>query len=79
MTITAPVELAGSGSVLPARRVARRRVSAVPTLAARRLALSVRSPRALIILVMNPVMNPVLFALVLAPALSASTTHGFVR
>jgi ABC-2 type transport system permease protein len=42
------------------------KVRAVPTLAARRLALSVRSPRSLII----PVMNPVLFALVLAPALA---------
>jgi ABC-2 type transport system permease protein len=41
-------------------------VRAVPALAARRLALSVRSPRSLII----PVMNPVLFALVLAPALA---------
>jgi ABC-2 type transport system permease protein len=42
------------------------RVRAVPTLAARRLALSVRSPRSLLI----PVLNPVLFALVLAPALA---------
>jgi ABC-2 type transport system permease protein len=39
---------------------------AVRTLATRRLALSVRSPRSLII----PVMNPVLFAVVLAPALA---------
>ena len=39
---------------------------AVPTLTARRLALSVRSPRALIL----PVLTPVLFALVLAPALA---------
>ncbi|HYA45892.1 MAG TPA: ABC transporter permease [Acidimicrobiales bacterium] len=36
------------------------------TLAARRLALSVRSPRSLVL----PVMNPALFALVLAPALA---------
>jgi ABC-2 type transport system permease protein len=42
------------------------RARAVPALTARRLALSVRSPRSLII----PVMNPVLFALVLAPALA---------
>jgi ABC-2 type transport system permease protein len=41
-------------------------VRAVPTLAARRLALSVRHPRALVL----PVMNPVLFALVIAPALA---------
>ena len=51
--------------------VGRRRVSAVPTLAARRLALSVRSPRSLII----PVMNPVLFALVLAPALAHTVAN----
>jgi ABC-2 type transport system permease protein len=43
-----------------------RRVHAVPALTARRLSLSVRSPRSLIL----PVMNPVLFALVLAPALA---------
>jgi ABC-2 type transport system permease protein len=43
-------------------------VRAVPTLALRRLALSVRSPRALLI----PVLNPVLFALVLAPALAST-------
>lgn len=43
-----------------------REVRAVPTLAARRLALSVRNPRALVL----PVMNPVLFALVIAPALA---------
>jgi ABC-2 type transport system permease protein len=46
-------------------------VHAVPALTARRLALSVRSPRSLIL----PVMNPVLFALVLAPAL-ANTVAG---
>jgi ABC-2 type transport system permease protein len=38
----------------------------VLTLAARRLALSVRSPRSLVL----PVLNPVIFALVLAPALA---------
>lgn len=41
---------------------------AIPTLAGRRLALSVRSPRSLVI----PVMTPVLFALVLAPALAST-------
>jgi ABC-2 type transport system permease protein len=43
-----------------------RRVRAVPTLAGRRLALSVRNPRSLLL----PVLNPALFALVLAPALA---------
>ena len=48
------------------------KVRAVPALARRRLALSVRSPRSLII----PVMNPVIFALVLAPALANTVaTH----
>ncbi len=46
-------------------------VRAAPTLAMRRLALSVRNPRALVL----PVMNPVLFALVIAPAL-ANTVAG---
>jgi ABC-2 type transport system permease protein len=50
--------------IAPTRRPKAQR--AVSTLAARRLALSVRSPRSLAI----PVMNPVLFALVLAPALA---------
>ncbi len=39
---------------------------AIPVLAARRLALTVRSPRALIV----PLVTPVLFALVIAPALA---------
>jgi ABC-2 type transport system permease protein len=42
------------------------RVRAVPTLAARRLALTIRSPRALVV----PLLTPVLFALVIAPALA---------
>ena len=42
------------------------RVNAVPTLAARRLALTVRSPRSLVV----PLLTPVLFALVIAPALA---------
>jgi ABC-2 type transport system permease protein len=46
----------------PARRAAR---NAILTLAARRLALTVRSPRALFV----PLLTPVLFALVIAPAL----------
>ena len=46
----------------PTRRAAHH---AIPTLAARRLALTVRSPRALFV----PLLTPVLFALVIAPAL----------
>jgi ABC-2 type transport system permease protein len=42
---------------------------AVPTLAARRLALTVRSPRSLV----APVLTPVLFAVVIAPALANSS------
>jgi ABC-2 type transport system permease protein len=43
-----------------------RRVSAVPTLTSRRLALTVRTPRSLV----APLLTPVLFALVIAPALA---------
>ena len=64
MTITTTTVPAGLAS--PQRHARARKVRAVPALAARRLALSVRSPRSLVI----PVMNPVLFALVLAPALA---------
>jgi ABC-2 type transport system permease protein len=42
------------------------RVRAVPVLASRRLALTVRSPRSLVV----PLLTPVLFALVIAPALA---------
>ncbi len=42
------------------------RVRAVPTLTARRLALTIRSPRSLVV----PLLTPVLFALVIAPALA---------
>ncbi|HEV3280377.1 MAG TPA: ABC transporter permease [Acidimicrobiales bacterium] len=56
-TLTVPIIAA------PARAA---RVRALPTLAARRLALSVRSPRAIAV----PLMAPVLFALVVAPALA---------
>jgi ABC-2 type transport system permease protein len=65
MTITSPPQTATAAPTIVARpRPAK--VRAVPALARRRLALSVRSPRSLII----PVMNPVIFALVLAPALA---------
>ena len=49
-----------------APRVRSRRVSAVPTLTFRRLALTVRTPRSLV----APLLTPVLFALVIAPALA---------
>lgn len=47
-------------------------VSAVPTLARRRLALTVRSPRSLVV----PLLTPVLFALVIAPALAQTVAPG---
>jgi ABC-2 type transport system permease protein len=50
----------------PTRAIRSRAVSAVPTLAMRRLTLTVRSPRALVV----PLLTPVLFALVIAPALA---------
>ena len=60
-TITVPT------TVDPGRVRARSRpVPAVPILARRRLALSVRSPRSLVV----PLLTPVLFALVIAPALA---------
>ena len=73
MTITTTTAPTTAVSALGTARA--RRVLAVPTLAARRLALSVRSPRSLVI----PVLNPVLFALVLAPALANSTCSSAVR
>jgi ABC-2 type transport system permease protein len=45
-----------------------RRVRAIPTLTVRRLALTVRTPRSLVV----PLLTPVLFALVIAPALANS-------
>jgi ABC-2 type transport system permease protein len=63
MTLT----IAPPRAALITDQVARPRTARIiPTLAARRLALSVRSPRELAV----PVLNPVLFALVLAPALA---------
>jgi ABC-2 type transport system permease protein len=59
-TLTLPVALDER------RPVRSRAVSAVGTLARRRLALSVRSPRSLVV----PLLTPVLFALVIAPALA---------
>lgn len=61
---------------LPAPRRRRPRLSAgpLPTLAGRRFALSVRTPRELVV----PLLTPVLFALVIAPALkSALHTSSF--
>jgi ABC-2 type transport system permease protein len=62
VTATATLDIATQ----PARTIRSRAVSAVPTLAKRRLALTVRSPRALAV----PLLTPVLFALVIAPALA---------
>jgi ABC-2 type transport system permease protein len=50
-------------------------VAAVRTLAERRLALSVRSPRAVVV----PLLTPVLFALVIAPALASTVAPGAGR
>jgi ABC-2 type transport system permease protein len=47
---------------------ARKAVRAVPTLTSRRLALTIRSPRAALV----PLMAPLLFALVVAPALASA-------
>jgi ABC-2 type transport system permease protein len=52
-----------------------RKVSVLPTLTGRRLALTVRSPRAVAI----PVLAPVLFALVVAPALANSVASAAQR
>jgi ABC-2 type transport system permease protein len=58
-TLQAPVPTRITAPFVP-------RVRAVPTLTARRLALTVRSPRSLVV----PLLTPVLFALVIAPALA---------
>jgi ABC-2 type transport system permease protein len=52
-----------------------RPVAAAPTLARRRLALTVRSPRALVV----PLLTPVLFALVIAPALANTIAQPAAR
>jgi ABC-2 type transport system permease protein len=52
-------------AVLPRRRVARNPFAPLATLAARRFQLSVRTPRELVV----PLLTPILFALVIAPAL----------
>jgi ABC-2 type transport system permease protein len=68
MTIT----VATPPGVLVRERAARPRTARIiPTLVSRRLALSVRSPRSLAV----PVLNPVLFALVLAPALANTVAN----
>jgi ABC-2 type transport system permease protein len=61
MTTTTLQAPAPTGVVAPAAKVL-----AVPTLTARRLSLTVRSPRSLVV----PLLTPVLFALVIAPALA---------
>src|SRR2546425_10496283 len=50
---------------LPRRRVAQNPLAPLATLAARRFQLSVRTPRELVV----PLLTPILFALVIAPAL----------
>jgi ABC-2 type transport system permease protein len=62
MTATATLPLLDRTLTTPRSRP----VSAVPTLARRRLSLTVRSPRSLVV----PLLTPVLFALVIAPALA---------
>ena len=51
--------------VLPRRRAAQNPIAPLATLAARRFQLSVRTPRELVV----PLLTPILFALVIAPAL----------
>lgn len=68
-TITLP-------AAIDQRRATRSRaVHAVPVLAMRRLALSVRSPRAVAV----PLLTPVLFALVIAPALASTVAAPAAR
>jgi ABC-2 type transport system permease protein len=54
-----------SEAILPRRRVAYNPLAPLATLAARRFQLSVRTPRELVV----PLLTPILFALVIAPAL----------
>lgn len=53
---------------LPVSTLRGRAVSAIPTLAMRRMALTIRTPRSVAV----PLVGPVMFALVLAPALANS-------
>jgi ABC-2 type transport system permease protein len=66
MTTTVPIAATLPVRLDEPRRQRSRAVPAALTLAKRRLALTVRSPRALVV----PLMTPVLFALVIAPALA---------
>ena len=59
MTVTSPE------AILPRRHVAHNPFAPLATLAARRFQLSVRTPRELVV----PLLTPILFALVIAPAL----------
>jgi ABC-2 type transport system permease protein len=63
-TISPTLDLPTQVAVAPHRR--RGSLAAVATLARRRLALSVRTPRELLV----PIMTPLLFAIVIAPALA---------
>jgi ABC-2 type transport system permease protein len=60
------------GAILPRRRVARNPLAPLATLAARRFQLSVRTPRELVV----PLLTPILFALVIAPALKEALHTG---
>ena len=63
-TVSPALDLPTRVAVAPHRR--RGSLAAVATLARRRLALSVRTPRELLV----PIMTPLLFAIVIAPALA---------
>lgn len=73
MAVTATAPLRGLAPT-PAR-LAARHVWAVHVLATRRLALTARSPRALVV----PLLTPVLFALVIAPALASTVSTPAAR
>src|SRR5205807_5306457 len=65
--------------ILPRRRAAQNPLAPLATLAARRFQLSVRTPRELVV----PLLTPILFALVIAPALkqalhTSATYEAFV-
>src|SRR6266699_3468394 len=68
-----------SEAILPGRQVAHNPFAPLATLAARRFQLSVRTPRELVV----PLLTPILFALVIAPALkealhTSATYEAFV-
>lgn len=68
-TATATIPTAAAG---PRARREAKAVRAVPTLTKRRLQLSVQSPRSVIV----PLAAPLLFALIIAPALANAVAPG---